>query len=78
MRRALELDPKLGKSLTRRGETYFFGEHDWVRAEDNMKHAFPLDPSAGKTRGSVADEGRFNEAIDAGTTALRNDEFISI
>jgi tetratricopeptide (TPR) repeat protein len=72
--RALELDPKRGKSLTWLGETYFFGQHDWARAEANMKRGFALDPSTGNNYGALlAAQGRFNEAIDAGTTALRTD-----
>jgi tetratricopeptide (TPR) repeat protein len=74
LRRALELDPKRGKSLTWLGEIYFFGEHDWVRAEANMKRGFALDPSTGNNYGALlAAEGRFDEAIEAGSTALRND-----
>ena len=74
LRRALELDPERGKSLTWLGETYFFGEHDWVRAEANMKRGFALDPSTGNNYGALlAAEGRFDEAINAGKTALRSD-----
>jgi tetratricopeptide (TPR) repeat protein len=74
LRRALELDPKRGKSLTWLGETYFFGEHDWARAEANMKHGFALDPSTGNNYGALlAAEGRFDEAISAGNAALRSD-----
>jgi len=74
LRRALELDPRRGKSLTWLGETYFFGEHDWVRAEANMKRGFSLDPSTGNNYGALlAAEGRFDEAVEAGNTALRSD-----
>jgi len=74
LRRAIDLDPKRGKSLTWLGETYFFGEHDWARAEENMKRGFALDPSTGNNYGALlAAEGRFDEAIAAGTTALRSD-----
>ena len=74
LRRAIDLDPKRGKSLTWLGETYFFGEHDWARAEANMKQGFALDPSTGNNYGALlAAEGRFDEAIEAGNTALRSD-----
>ena len=74
LRRALELSPGRGKSLAWLGETYFFGEHDWARAESNMKRGFALDPSTGNNYGALlAAEGRFDEAIRAGTTALRTD-----
>lgn len=74
LRRAIDLDPKRGKSLTWLGETYFFGEHDWARAEENMKRGFALDPSTGNNYGALlAAEGRFDEAIQAGSTALRSD-----
>lgn len=74
LRRALELDPKLGKSLTWLGETYFFGEHDWAQGEANMKRGFALDPSTGNNYGALlAAQGRFDEAIRAGNTALRSD-----
>ena len=72
--RALELDPERGKSLTWIGETYFFGEHDWARAEANMKRGFALDPTTGNNYGALlAAEGRFDEAIRAGDTALQTD-----
>jgi len=74
LRRAIELDPGRGKSLTWLGETYFFGEHDWAGAEANMKRGFALDPSTGNNYGALlAAEGRFDEAITAGSTALRSD-----
>lgn len=74
LRRALELDPKRGKSLTWLGETYFFGDHDWTHAEADMKRGFALDPSTGNNYGALlAAEGRFDEAIRAGNTALRSD-----
>ncbi len=74
LRRAIDLDPNRGKSLTWLGETYFFGEHDWARAEENMKRGFALDPSTGNNYGALlAAEGRFDEAIEAGNTALRSD-----
>jgi tetratricopeptide (TPR) repeat protein len=74
LRRALELDPGRGKSLTWLGETYFFGEHDWARAEANMKRGFELDPSTGNNYGALlAAEGRFDDAISVGNTALRSD-----
>lgn len=74
LHRALELEPGRGKAFTWLGETYFFGEHEWVHAEENMKRGFALEPGTGNNYGALlAAEGRYGEAIAVGSVALRSD-----
>src|SRR5262249_16208065 len=45
--RALELDPECGRCMSVLGWAILRGEHDWQRAEDNLRRGYDLDPDTG-------------------------------
>jgi TolB-like protein len=74
LRRALDLEPDRAVALSWMGSSYMTFEHDWVKAEANMRRAYELDPSTGTGYGFLlATQGRYAEAIRAADRALEHD-----
>jgi tetratricopeptide (TPR) repeat protein len=68
------LEPDRGVSLSWLGETYFFGDHDWVRAEAYLRRGFELDAATGNSYAFLLSaQGRYDEAIRTVDQALLSD-----
>ena len=72
--RALELDPNRAIARSFLGWSYLTVEHDWLRAEKDLRSAFQSDPRAGDNYAFLLSaEGRYREAIQAINAALVRD-----
>src|SRR5439155_12138087 len=68
------LEPDRGKSISWLGWSFMALEHDWERAELNLKRGFELDPSTGLNYSYLLlARERPDEAIRVGLRAIERD-----
>jgi len=74
LRRALELQPDRGVTLSVLGWSWFTVDHAWVQAETDMRRGFELEPRMGNNYAFLlAAQGRYDEALHAVDQALLHD-----
>ncbi|HYL37021.1 MAG TPA: tetratricopeptide repeat protein [Bryobacteraceae bacterium] len=74
LRRALELQPDRGSTLSYLGWSYLVVEHDWVQAEENLRRGFETDPGTGNNYAFLlAAQGKYDDAIHVVDQALQRD-----
>jgi tetratricopeptide (TPR) repeat protein len=74
LRRALDLQPDRGMTLSVLGWSWFTVDHDWVQAEGNMRRGFELEPRTGNNYAFLlAAQGKYGDALHAVDQALLHD-----
>jgi TolB-like protein/Flp pilus assembly protein TadD len=76
LQRALALEPDRGAATGWLGATYFFGRHDWGKAEPYLRRAFALDPASGNNLGLfLSAQGKYAEAVAVVDQTVAADPF---